>query len=79
MSESQSGSPVADAHAKAYRAYLRALKESLDDIDIEAVHPPIHRQVGPIYTYNTFFTYYTFYTYHTINSIHSVSTESCIE
>ena len=82
MTESRSENPVAAAHAKAYRAYLQVLKESLDDVDIEAVKLPSLRPNSGLATYFTYFTYYTYYTYHTINTINtisSVSTESSIE
>ena len=85
MPESESSHPIAEAHAKAYRAYLRALKESLADVDIEAVNLPTFRTIPGLPTFYTLYTWYTWntwYTYHTINTtgtINTVGTESSIE
>jgi hypothetical protein len=85
MAGSESSNPIAEAHAKAYRAYLRTLKESLAEVDIEAVNLPTARSVPGLATFYTWYTWYTWYTYHTINTINTtntintVATESSIE
>ena len=68
--------------AEAYRAYLKAVREGLADVDIEALD--IARPAGAaasLYTYFTYLTWHTYYTWHTINTvntIHTVSTESSL-
>jgi hypothetical protein len=82
MAGSESSNPIAAAHAKAYRAYLRTLKESLAEVDIEAVDLPTVRTIPSVGTFYTWYTWYTWYTYHTIstvNTINTVQTESSIE
>lgn len=78
-SESKSNT-LQKAHADAYRAYLRSLKESLAKIDIEAIDlskaqatkPP---SLGTFFSIQSWFTYYTWYTFHTYNTL---GCEACI-
>jgi hypothetical protein len=82
MAQSESSNPVAAAHAKAYRAYVQTLKESLADVDVEAVSPPAARTgvgLATFYTFQTFSTLYTINTISTTNTIATVATEACIE
>jgi hypothetical protein len=82
MAQSESSNPVAAAHAKAYRAYVQTLKESLADVDVEAVSPPANRTgvgLATFYTFQTFSTLYTINTISTTNTIATVATEACIE
>jgi hypothetical protein len=79
MPGSESSNPVAEAHAKAYRAYLRTLKESLADVDIEAVNLPTVGTLpglGTFYTWQTWYTWYTWYTYHTLNTFNTTGTRA---
>jgi hypothetical protein len=71
--------------AEAYRAYLKAVREGLENVDIEAID--ISRQgttVPSLYTYYTWHTFFTWHTWHcwhtinTINTINTVSTESSL-
>lgn len=74
-------SQLQKAHADAYRAYLRSLKESLAHIDVEAVELT-RPQLGTsptLYTYFSIQTYYTYYTWYTSYSYHSIATEASIE
>jgi hypothetical protein len=68
------------AHADAYRAYLRSLKESLGEIDVEAIDLSKPQTLTPpgLYTYNCFQTFYTYYTYYTYYTFHSIATEASI-
>jgi hypothetical protein len=81
-----------EAHAEAYRAYVRTLREGLADVDVEAVDVgrpsasiPVlytHQTLATYYTYHTWFTYHTFHTTGTIGTIQTsgtVATESSIE
>jgi hypothetical protein len=79
MAQSESSNPVAAAHAKAYRAYVQTLKESLADVDVEAVSPPVSRSGAGLATFYTFQSISTFYTFNTTNTIATVATEACIE
>jgi len=82
MTGSESSNPIAAAHAKAYRAYLRTLKEAMADVDIEAFSQSAAEYVPGLatyYTIATYLTYSTYYTYHTVNTFHTVATESSIE
>jgi hypothetical protein len=85
MAESESSNPIAAAHAKAYKAYLQTLKESLADVDIEAVDVAKARTLPGLlsfYTYACYHTLATYACYHTlatINTVNSISTGECIE
>jgi hypothetical protein len=87
MAESQPTNPIAAAHAKAYKAYLQSLKESLANVDIEAVDvaKPLVIPLPTLATFHTLSCWHTINTINTINTAHSINTlasfhsESCIE
>ncbi|MGH7102643.1 MAG: hypothetical protein ACREFJ_09620 [Acetobacteraceae bacterium] len=81
MSGSESKSDALHrAHADAYRAYLRSLKESLAKVDIEAIDlsRPQAGKPPSLFTFFTIQTFYTWYTYHTYGCVNCVSCEACI-
>jgi hypothetical protein len=79
--------PIRQAHAEAYRAYLRSLRDSLANVDIEALDvsraagpiPPVANSLATFHTYYTFYTYHTFLTYQTFGTTATIGTESSIE
>jgi len=75
-SESKSNA-LHKAHADAYRAYLRSLRDSLAKVDIEAIDLS-KPQITKTPTLFTFFTIQTFYTYYTWLTYSSYSCEACI-
>jgi len=91
----QKPSSLQQAHAEAYRAYLRTLRDSLSDVDIEAIDVTSRSQAIPVvntyFTHQTYQTYSTWYTYHTyatqfthattgtIGTTGTIATESSIE
>lgn len=66
------------AHAEAYRAYLRSLRDSLAKVDIEGLDLS-KPQAGKPPSLFTFFTYQTFYTFYTWATYNSYGCEACIE
>jgi hypothetical protein len=84
MSTGKSGKPTTmeQAHAEAYRSYLRSLKESLANLDVDAVDvPSAGPNVGltPTDCIATFHTWNTFHTFHTWNTWNTVGTLSTIQ
>lgn len=81
MSGSESKSDALHkAHADAYRAYLRSLKESLAKVDVEAIDlsRPQAGKPPSLFTFFTIQTFYTFYTWYTLHTYNSLSCEACI-
>jgi len=78
---------LSQAHAEAYRAYLRALRDNLAKVDIEAVDvsrpvaqiPPVVNSYYTYFTYHTYYTYHTFHTYGTQATQATIATESSIQ
>lgn len=89
MSTGKSAKPTTleQAHAEAYRNYLRSMKEAFANLDVDAVDVSSASQnVGltPIdciatwHTWHTFHTWNTWHTWHTWNTINTINTISTI-
>jgi len=86
MSTGKAAKPTTleQAHAEAYRSYLRTLKEAMANLDVDAVDvSSASANVGLtpidcIATFHTFHTWHSWNTWHTWNTINTVNTISTV-
>lgn len=79
MADESVSSALQKAHAEAYKAYVRVLKENLADIDVEALDASQAQYIPVVNSWHTWNSWNTWNTFHTWNTIATVATESSIQ